>query len=160
MLRLTTLIFLFISPALSIGQGTNSSLNKINTVDKPISWNATSVGIFYGGGGIIGLDYENLITKRLGVQMGVGLISIGGGINYHLKDGTESSLISFQYYRQGLGNSFVQDFIGPSFIYRSRKLFTCYLGLASIISRGPAYPSELGKTPIMLTYGIGLYLAH
>jgi len=44
---------------------------------------AASVGLFKGGGGIVGGEIEFLVGGRIGVQAGAGLPSLGAGLNYH-----------------------------------------------------------------------------
>jgi hypothetical protein len=118
---------------------------------------SVTIGILNGGGSLIGIDYESLITKRIGVQIGAGLVGFGGGINYHLKPNIRSSFISLQYWHQGFGELFAQDAIGPSFVYRGKKWLTFQIGIGANIQQGPAYPKNLDKQPIMLLYSIGAY---
>ncbi len=119
---------------------------------------ALTIGILNGGGGIIGADYEFLLGSRFGMQLGIGLVSFGGGFTYHFKPGIRTSAISLQYYHQGIGNSFVQNSLGPVFIYRSKKWFTAQLGWGVPLSRGPALPADYTQPPFMLLYSIGGYI--
>lgn len=118
---------------------------------------ALTVGVFQGGGSLIGADLEVLLSPQLGIQGGMGMVAYGYGINYHLKPGVNTSFISFSYWHQGMGDSFVQSMCGPSFVYRARKIFTAQIGLGAVLKRGPAYPDDLEKVPMMLVYSIGLY---
>ncbi|OQA95779.1 MAG: hypothetical protein BWY22_02037 [Bacteroidetes bacterium ADurb.Bin217] len=119
---------------------------------------AITFGILQGGGGLLGVDLEYLLTERLGAQVGLGYVSFGASINYHLKPTIHSSFISLQYWKQGFNDSFAQDLLGTSFVFRAKKLFTCQIGLGKILKRGPAYPSNLKKTSFILLYSIGIYL--
>ena len=119
--------------------------------------NSLTVGILQGGGSLIGVDFELLLTDKIGVQLGFGYIGFGGGINYHLNPSIRSSFISLQYCHQGVGETYTQSLIGPSFVYRARKLFTAQLGLGYLIENGPAW-GDRDPIPIMLTYAIGIYL--
>lgn len=47
--------------------------------------NSVTVGILQGGGSLIGADIEFMLTDKIGIQLGAGLIGFGGGLNYHLK---------------------------------------------------------------------------
>ena len=118
---------------------------------------SVSIGILNGGGSLIGLDYERLIAKKIGVQIGAGLVGFGGGINYHFKPSIRSSFISLQYWHQGFGELFVQDVLGPSFVYRGKKWLTFQIGIGSRIQQGPAFQESMGAQPIMLMYSIGAY---
>lgn len=110
-----------------------------------------------GGGGLIGFDIESIAYKRFGVQAGLGLVSYGLGINYHLKDNIRSSFISWSYWHQGFGNNFTQDAMGPTFVYRSKKWFTAQLGGGFRINDGPALPVEYRGQAFMLLYSVGAY---
>lgn len=73
------------------------------------------------GGALVGVDFEQLVTNRFGVQAGVGWLAFGAGLNYHLKPGIRSSFISLQYWNQSMGKRFVQSAIGPNFVYRKKS---------------------------------------
>jgi hypothetical protein len=120
--------------------------------------NAVTFGFLQGGGGLVGVDVEFLVTNKLGLQIGAGLVSFGGGINYHFKPSVRSSYLSLQYWHQGLHESFYQDIIGPTYVFRARKLFTFQIGMGSPIRKGPAYPDDKELMPVILLYSIGIYL--
>ncbi len=117
-----------------------------------------TIGVLEGGGSLIGVDFETLIGKRFGIQVGAGFIGFGGGLNYHFKPTIRSSFLSLQYLNQGVGENFVQNAIGPSYVFRNKRWFTFQIGVGFIIERGPAYPSSMKKVPAMLTYAIGVYI--
>jgi len=118
----------------------------------------STIGVLNGGGSLIGFDFETLLTKQFGFQLGAGVFGFGGGLNYHFQPDVRSCFLSLQYYNQGfIGNTFVQNAVGPCYVFRARKLFTFQIGFAFIINRGPAYSSSLKETPAMLTYSVGLY---
>lgn len=116
-----------------------------------------TVGIFQGGGSLVGADFEYLLTKRFGLQVGAGIVGFGAGINYHLKPSIRSSFISLQYWNQGIGDSFTQNAIGPNFVFRGKKWFTCQIGFAFPLAKGPALPKNYEQPPVMLLYAIGAY---
>lgn len=116
-----------------------------------------SIGFLNGGGGLIGADLEILMNDRVGIQLGAGIISYGAALNYHLKPGIRSSFVSLQYLNQGTGQGFVQNALGPSFGYRGKKWFTYQVGIAKILSTGPAFPITMEKPVVMFTYSIGAY---
>jgi hypothetical protein len=101
---------------------------------------------------------EFLITQQFGIQLGAGLIGFGGGLNYHFHPSIRSSFISFQYWNQGVGESFVQSAIGPNFVYRGKKWFTFQLGLGATLDKGSAMPETFEQPPVMLLYSIGAYI--
>ncbi len=119
---------------------------------------ALTIGILQGGGSLIGLDLEILLSKRLGIQAGTGLIGYGAGINYHLKPSLRSSFISLQYWHQGIGKGFVQDLIGPTFVYRGKRWLTFQAGWGALLNTGPAFPENTEVPPAMRLYSIGAYL--
>jgi hypothetical protein len=125
---------------------------------KPERNAAATIGLLQGGGSFLGVDFEKLIYKGLGLQAGVGLLGFGAGINFHFEPSIRSSFISIQYWNQGIGDSFTQNAVGPCYVYRAKKWFTFQLGLARPLSRGPALPKSFNQPDVMLTYAIGLYL--
>jgi len=122
---------------------------------------ALTLGILQGGGGIVGADFEYLLTDKVGMQLGVGVISYGGGINYHFKPSIRSSYMSISYWNQGLGELFSQNMVGLSYVYRSKKWFTAQIGIAKTITEGPNYISVIPDAdfpPVVLVYSIGGYI--
>lgn len=119
---------------------------------------AMTFGILNGGGGILGADLEIMLSSRIGVQAGLGLYSYGAGINFHLEPGIRSSMINLGYWHQGIGDSHTQTLIGPSYVYRGRKIFTSQIGLGFLIEEGPAWPSDKKHLPVMLVYSLGVYI--
>lgn len=120
--------------------------------------NSVTIGILQGGGSLVGADVEFLLTNQFGLQVGAGIIGFGGGLNYHLKPSIRSSFISLQYWNQGIGDSFSQNVIGSSIVYRGPKWFTAQLGLGVPLQKGPALPSNYEQPPVMLLYSIGAYI--
>lgn len=137
---------LFCRPA--IGQETEEKDSKV----------AVSIGVLHGGGSLVGVDFEFLLGNRFGIQAGAGLTGFGGGITYHLKPDIRSSMITLQYYHQGVGDSYTQSMLGPVFVYRAKKLFTASLGLGYALEKGPNFPDNKTQPPVMLLYSIGIYL--
>jgi len=119
--------------------------------------NSITIGFLQGGGSIVGADFETLLSKQFGVQVGAGLIGFGAGINYHLYPTINSSFISLQYWHQGVGNSHTQSLLGPNFVFRGKKWFTAQIGLGFALDKGPAWPSSMQQPPVMLMYSIGAY---
>ena len=119
---------------------------------------AVTIGILQGGGSLLGADLEVLLTQRVGVQVGAGLVGFGTAVNFHFRPDIRSSMISLTYWNQGIGPSFVQNALGPTFVYRGKKWFTAQLGLGKTLSKGPAFPEEVTQPPVMLLYSIGGYI--
>ncbi len=117
-----------------------------------------TLGILQGGGSLIGADLEFLVTGKLGVQGGAGYIGYGAGLNYHLKPSIHSSFISFQYWNQGIGDSFAQNAIGATYAYRSKKWFTCQIGLGVPLRKGPVFPEDFEQPPVMLMFSFGAFI--
>ncbi len=115
-------------------------------------------GFLNGGGGLVGADMEFLVADRVGIQLGAGLVSYGFGINYHLGKGVRTSMINFGLWHQGVGEGHTQTLIGPSYIFRAKKLFTSQIGLGFLYKEGPAWPADKVHSPVMLLYSLGIYL--
>ena len=120
---------------------------------------AVTFGILQGGGSLVGVDAEFLVTDRVGLQAGAGFVGYGAALTYHLKPELRSSMVALTYWHQGMERSFAQDALGVSFIYRGKKWFTAQLGLARTLREGPAWPNDRPHPPVMLLYSIGAYLA-
>ena len=119
-----------------------------------------TIGILQGGGSLIGADVEFLVTKKFSFQVGAGLVGYGYGINYHLEPSIKSSFFSLQYWNQGFKNSFAQNVIGPTYVYRGKKWFTAQLGLGKTLDKGPAWTDNIEQPKVMLLYSIGLYIPY
>jgi hypothetical protein len=116
-----------------------------------------TLGVLNGGGSLLGVDLEFGFGKSFGIQVGAGLVGLGAGMNFHFKPTLRSSFLSFQYWHQGVGNSFSQSLLGPSIVFRARKVFTAQIGLGYALEQGPAWPESMEQPPVMLTYSIGIY---
>jgi hypothetical protein len=127
----------------------------------PLKNTAISVGFMMGGGSLLGADFEYILpSTRFGLQVGLGISSIGGGLNYHLKDGANSSFVSLQYFHQGFGDNHIASWIGPMFIYRAKKLLQVGIGLGSLVDKGPVWyklDEKQQEVSASLLYSIGLY---
>ena len=119
---------------------------------------AITLGVLQGGGGILGADFEFMVAPRFSLQAGAGLTSFGAGINYHLKPSIRSSMISLTYWHQGINESYTQSLIGPSYVFRAKRLFTAQFGLGYLVEEGPAWPSNKDHPSAMLLYSLGVYL--
>ncbi|MDR0547310.1 MAG: hypothetical protein LBG77_06990 [Dysgonamonadaceae bacterium] len=119
------------------------------------------VGFMMGGGSLVGADLEYLFpNSRFGLQIGLGISSFGGAINYHLKDGINSPFISFQYLHQGFGDNHYASWLGPIFIWRFEKLLQIGIGLGSRVETGPLWKQldeQQQKVTASLLYSIGLF---
>jgi len=129
-------------------------------IDPDFMHNAVTIGILEGGGSLMGADFETLVSKQIGLQIGAGLVGFGVGLDLHFMPSIRSSFLSLQYWHQGIGNSFTQSLIGPSFVYRGSKWFTFQLGVGFPLEKGPAYPENTQQPSIMLTYAIGAYIPY
>jgi len=129
-----------------------------NEALKPEKTAAITIGFLQGGGSLVGVDFEKMLNNHLSVQVGFGFVGFGAAINYHPQGSIRSSFVSLQYIHQGFDRGFAQNGIGPSFVYRANKFFSCQFGFARILSRGPGWPSSAGRPAIIATYAIGIYL--
>ncbi|MGF1564535.1 MAG: hypothetical protein ACFCUH_04135 [Flavobacteriales bacterium] len=150
MKRILSLI-LILGAAQLFGQEAPKSL-------KPEKRSAVTVGILKGGGSLVGADFEFLLTDRMGLQVGAGLVGFGAGLNFHFHPSIRSSFVSFQYWNQGIGDSFAQSAFGPGLVYRGRKGLSAQIGFAVPLREGPVLPREFAQRHLMLTYALGIYL--
>jgi len=121
-----------------------------------------NAGVLMGGGSLIGADLEFLVGKRVGLQLGAGISSMGLGVNYHLKPYINSPFVSVQYWQQGFGNNHYGSYLGPMFVFRARKILQFGIGFGAVVSKGDGlinYCERKGiKVPTtMVLYNIGLY---
>jgi hypothetical protein len=125
--------------------------------DKNEPQNSITAGFLEGGGSLVGFDYEMMFTKSASLQLGAGIVGFGAGLNMHLKPTIRSTYISFQYWHQGYRESYTQSLVGPSLVFRAKKVFTCQIGFAYALEKGPAWPKKKTQPLVMLTYAIGAY---
>lgn len=148
------LLALFVLPSISLIAQDATGTGLSSTPEKRA---AVTVGFLQGGGALIGVDFEYLVTPQLGLQAGAGYIGFGAGVNFHLKPAINSSFVSLAYWHQGIGDTFAQDAIGSVFTFRARKYLSASLGLGIPLSRGPALDIDFEQPPVMLLYSIGIY---
>ncbi|MDP4266985.1 MAG: hypothetical protein Q8880_06080 [Bacteroidota bacterium] len=117
-----------------------------------------TIGLLQGGGSLIGADFEILLSKSVGIQVGAGIIGFGGGLDFHYSPKIRSTFFSFQYWHQGFGDSYAQSAVGPALVFRGEKWFTGQIGVGYIVDRGDALPEKYKDLPVMLTYSIGAYI--
>ena len=146
--------YLFATLMVCIGSLSLYSQTEIEQIEKR---NSATIGFLNGGGALLGADIEFLLSDKFGIQLGAGLVAFGAGLNYHFKPSIRSSFLSFQYWNQGVGESFAQNLIGPSFVFRGKKWFTFQIGLGVPLKRGPALREDFEQPPMMLTYTVGAY---
>lgn len=116
-----------------------------------------SAGILQGGGGLVGVDFEYLIGQHFSAQAGVGYISYGVSLSYHFKPFLNSSMISMNYFHQGIGPSYTASWVGPTYTYRAPKLFQCSIGMGYIVDFGPQAVDSQKNNPLGFLYSVGLY---
>jgi hypothetical protein len=136
----------------SISSATQSQKSVIDSRKASLSF-----GVLQGGGSLIGADFEYLLNEKTGLQAGMGITSFGLGVNIHFKPGIRSSYLNLGYWHQGLGPNYYQSIIGPTYVYRAKKIFTCQIGYGFIIEKGPACPEEFQDLTSTLLFSIGLY---
>ena len=119
-----------------------------------------TIGILQGGGGLIGMDFEHLISKNIGLSVGVGIRSYGASFHYHIKPDITSSSVAINYWHQGWGDSYVQSIVGPSYVFRLGRKFSGQLGIGGLVDKGPYYENaynDIQKSDILLIYSLGMY---
>ena len=116
-----------------------------------------NVGVMMGGGGLIGADLEFLVGKRVGLQLGGGLGSMGFGLNYHFKPYINSQFVSVVYWHQGFGDNHYASYLGPMYVFRAKKILQLGIGFGTVLSKGPQMPEKFQDVPVAMLYNIGLY---
>lgn len=120
---------------------------------------AITIGFLQGGGSLIGLDFEALVTDRVGIQAGAGFVGFGFALNYHFKPTIRSTFLSLTYWHQGIGESFAQSVLGPTIVFRGKRWFTAQIGFGFPLDLGPALENtDYEQPPFMLLYSIGAYI--
>ncbi len=66
----------------------------------------------------------------------------------------------FLDWNPGIGETFAQNAIGPSYVFRARKIFTCQIGVGVPLSKGPAMDEDYEQPPLMLLYSICILIGH
>jgi len=125
---------------------------------------AISVGVLNGGGALIGVDMEKLVTDRIGLSVGAGLVAFGAGLNIHFSPTVSSSSIRIGFNNQGTtGENVMMRSVGVSYLGRSSTgKFEWQLGLAHPFNVNQKVKDAFGgedPPPVILTYSIGAYFA-
>ncbi|GHV72473.1 hypothetical protein FACS1894201_01810 [Bacteroidia bacterium] len=97
---------------------------------------AINAGFMMGGGSLVGVDAEFLVSKTVGLQAGIGISSFGVGLDWHFKPIINSSFISLQYLHQGFGENFYGSYIGPMYVFRAKKILQAGLGWGIVVGTG------------------------
>lgn len=120
-----------------------------------VSESAISLGFGMGGGSVAGVDLELMPIPRLGLQMGGGINSFSGGINYHFYPTVHSSYFSLQVWQQGLGKNYKATFIGPMFEYRFVRYLEAGIGAGYMLDKSESYTVD---SKFALAVNVGFYL--
>jgi len=128
----------------------------------PDKKNAITIGFLQGGGGLVGFDYERLIAGGVGLQLGVGITSVGAGLTFHLnEETTDSSAIWAGVWNQGVpGDTRSATYIGMSSILRGWGWLNGQIGLGYVVFVGDGMKAATGigeKTKVLLLYSLGWY---
>ena len=132
---------------------------KTDTIPEPTD--KFTVGIFQGGGSLLGFDLEKMITKNIGFSVGAGFIAYGAALHYHFKPSINSSSLAFNYMHQGIADTYVQSIVGPSYVFRISKRFSGQFGIGGIIDKGPKFAEiyEDKEDPdLLFIYSLGIRL--
>ncbi len=103
-----------------------------------------TVGFLQGGGGLIGVDYEQMVSDRWGVSVGIGLPSYGASIHYHIEPSIVSNSIALSYWNQGFEESESSRYLGLTYVFRSKTSgWSGQVGLGSVLFRGTTAKEDL-----------------
>ena len=121
-----------------------------------------TVGFLQGGGGLIGGDYETLISEQWGLSVGIGLASYGTAIHYHFKPSITSHSLALTYWNQGFKASDTTNYLGLSYVMRSKTSgWSGQLGIGYVMHMSETHKKILKETfgsndiPYALLYSIG-----
>ena len=148
-------LFGIVLSALSMTLFSQTQDEQVEQVEKN---NCITIGVLQGGGCLIGADFEILLSRQFGFQIGGGFVGFGGGFNFHFKPTVRSSFLSLQYWHQGVGESFAQNAIGGTYVFRGKKWLTFQIGIGFPLEKGRAMPEDYEQPPAMLLYSIGAYI--
>ena len=113
-------------------------------------------GFLQGGGSLLGFDYEHLLSKRVGIQVGAGILAFGGSLNFHIKPKINSSSINLIYWHQGIGkHHYTQGIMGLAYSFKAWGWFSSQVGLGHAAQYGPVRPKV--KTEVIPLYSVGFY---
>ena len=122
---------------------------------------ALSFGLYEGGKGIVGVEYEKkILMSDVGIIAGLGLTSNSFGLTYHLENGNiESHYFSFEYNQVGLGNQKEYWGIGPFYNFRKINLTGSlgYLIRSKVDRTHPNLPHVLDWNNGAFAWSIGFY---
>ncbi|MFY0598062.1 MAG: hypothetical protein JXR03_00225 [Cyclobacteriaceae bacterium] len=137
--------------------GQNTGIDK---EEPPNPSMAVTMGLFQGGGSIVGADIDLLLGKRFGIQAGGGYLGLGGGFLYHVGKPYKinTSAFAFTAWQFGAGSKFSGAYAGPSFIFRAFNFLSIQGGGGIRIARNNETYSRPKATPYSLRFAIGFFL--
>ena len=111
--------------------------------DKTMS---TTIGLLNGGGSLIGVDVEKMISKKVGIQVGAGIVGSSIALNYHPKGHVLSSAYSLAYWNQRGFNDFSIQYVGITRIFKNKsKGLTYQLGLGYLLPMDASAEEEFKR---------------
>lgn len=133
---------------------------------EPVKKNSVTIGFLQGGGSLIGVDFERMLTDNLGISLGAGLVGVGGGLTWHFEDSVDSDSLFFGVWNQGIPQSeTAQQVVGITYTSKSLGWLSGQIGLGYVFYRGSVMEESLKNTwgmdppKVMLMYSIGYYFA-
>jgi hypothetical protein len=131
-------------------------------VGKPILPSVKSISIQVKSFGLLEIDYERFIGKKLSTSVGLNIMGGNLALKYHFKPQINSSSIGLL---AGAGNDILEKInpyikVVPFIEFRTRKLFTCSIGVGFL--KGDFSNSTISDVPSNKVYtyadiGIGLF---
>lgn len=116
---------------------------------------AFSAGIGMGGNSMFGAELQSMFLPRLSFQLGAGVNSFSGGLNYHFYPTVSSPYISLQAWQQGFGMNYKSAYAGSMFVYRADRFLQAGLGIGYQIHKNPAIEFN---SKYILMFNLGIYL--
>ncbi len=105
-------------------------------------------GFLNGGGALIGMDAELMLKdSKVALIGGIGFKAWGTGIAYHFRPTVNSGSINFIYAHQGLNDSYVASYVGPTYAIKIFNFFAFQIGIGKVIAKGPLFQYVFDLTP-------------
>jgi hypothetical protein len=133
--------------------------------------NAFTAGLFKGGNGLFGVEYERMLYKNISAKIGggatwkfpngsEGTLSYNMGFNYRFAPYVSSHAVGVEYAKMFIGlPDYGLSSIGAFYNGRWFDILDASLGLAYAMETGTKMPTKLVKTgDFLITISVGVYL--
>ena len=116
-----------------------------------------TVGVLQGGGALLGFDFEQRLARHFGIQVGAGVIAVGGGITWYPTPGIRRNHWYVGYSHEGIARDYSLSIVGLTHVWRSEHRLSWQLGAGARVGNVPD-ASHSRDVTIILLYSIGACL--